>query len=95
MYYPLNLTTRAELRRVDSECPGKELCFSIIDNYVVTFNHVRRFKPVASCGKPQFGHEKKITTTCTSLSDIPAVSRSSIMATTSSPASDNNTFPAM
>ena len=42
---------RAELKRVDSEWPGKELCFSIIDNNVVTCNHVRRFKPVASCGK--------------------------------------------
>ena len=31
----------AELKRVDSEWPGKELCFSINDNYVVTCNHVQ------------------------------------------------------
>ena len=74
---------RAELKRVDSEWPGKELCFSISDNYVITCNHVRSFKPVASCGKLPFVYQKKMTTTCTSLSDIPAVSGSSIVATTS------------
>ena len=68
---------------MDSEWPGKELCFGIIDNYVITCNHVRRFKPVASCGKCPFGYQKKMTTTFTSLSDIPAVSRPSIEATTS------------
>ena len=62
---------------MDSEWPAKELCFS---NYVITCNHVRRFKPVVSCGKCPFGHQKKMIT---SLCDIPAVSRSSIEATTS------------
>ena len=74
---------RAKLKRMDSEWPGEELCFSIIDNYVITCNHVRRFKPVASCWKRPFGYQKNMTTTFTSLSDIPAVSRSSIEATTS------------
>ena len=62
--------------------PGKELCFSIIDNYVVACNHLLHVENV------NLVTIKKITTTCTSLSDTPAVSRSSIGATTS-PATNN------
>ena len=77
------MTKRGELKRMDSEWPGKDCVLVLSINYVISCNHVeflRRFKPVASCRKRPVGHPKKMTT---SVSDIPSVSRSSIESCTS------------